>query len=201
MNERNTGIFYDGYHVFKRLNRHHRGNIDHFNYRKLNDDIVTFLSHQLDVKFHVRFKGWYQGIGRSYIETNQIKECEDLPKLREIAQRYHRDHTNHFKLIEAGVETVYLPYGKDENGDAREKGIDVALSIAVGNVSQTLQLNTIILLTNDSDYVPLIHNMKKKGVDTIVISFESKESQSKRLNEIVLASSTFDDVFGRKLQE
>ena len=74
-----------------------------------------------------------------------------------------------------------------------EKGVDVALSIAVGNKAQSSQLDLVILLTDDSDYTPLIHNLKKKGVNTITINFENR-NPAVALRTEAFYSATYGDL-------
>ncbi len=171
-----VGIFYDGYHVIRRMNEDHNFNPQHFNYNKLNEKILSYVKEMIGNDCKLLFKGWYQGVHDSYLGDTIVKKCTDIEFLKKVVNQYHVDHMNHFKLIEGGIEVVYLPYQKDHEGVLREKGVDVALSVAAGNQIQNLNINLVILLSNDSDYVPLIHNIAKKGITTIIINFQEKAS-------------------------
>lgn len=187
-----VGVFYDGYHVFRKLFEEKKGT-QHFNYTKLNDSIEQYVKDKFNVEYKLSYKGWYQGIQKSFFDINSLKKMTNVEKLRNIIQNYYNVHTNHYRLIEAGVETTFLPI--EDHG---EKGIDVALAVAVTNRVESLGLNMVIILTNDSDFAPLIHNIKKKGVDTMTISFDDHKTISEALKRRVLHATTYDKVIKHK---
>lgn len=207
MNKLSAGIFYDGYHVFRRL-RNDNKLTHHFTYTYLNDLIVSFVERELGAECTLTFKGWYQGIRKSYISGINVNDPKNADLVKSIMWSYHHDHANHFRLIEAGVETVYLPSKpfKDEEASAsenqnkeKEKGVDVALSVAVTNKVSTLNLDAVIILTNDTDYIPLIHNIGKKGVKTVAISFDDDGEISSRISGLTSCSTSYNKSFQSKL--
>lgn len=119
--ELRTGIFYDGYHVMKRLNKDYNYSPWHFNHNRINDKIITYAKSVTKNDCRLLFKGWYQGVIDSYLGDTNIKKCDDVVLLRKLVQQYHKDHLGHIKLIEAGIEPTYLPYKKDNNGKFRER--------------------------------------------------------------------------------
>ena len=69
------------------------------------------------------------------------------------------------------------------------------MSVSAINKAHNLNLNCVILVTNDSDFEPLIHNLRKYGVYTIVISFKlNGQNDSNRLKGVSDLHLTFEDI-------
>ncbi len=187
-----VGIFFDGHHVFRKLLETKKGS-QHFNYTKLNEAIKQYVKDTLGIEYRLCYRGWYEGIAKSFFDITKLQKMTDVEELRDVIQRYYEVHTNHYRLIEAGIETTFLPI--ENHG---EKGIDVALAIAVTNRVESLDLDFVVILTNDSDFAPLIHNIKKKGVDTMTISFDDHGKISHALKRRVLHATTYDKVIKDK---
>ncbi len=76
---------------------------------------------------------------------------------------YQRD------LIEAGFEMIHLP-GTTVRGKA---GADVKLAIdAVEMLDKFESLDSIVIGSGDTDFIPLIQRLRARGKDVIVIGFE-----------------------------
>lgn len=76
---------------------------------------------------------------------------------------YQRD------LIEAGFEMIHLP-GTTARGKA---GADVKLAIdAVEMLDLFESLNSVVIGSGDTDFIPLIQRLRARGKDVIVIGFE-----------------------------
>ena len=96
-NKIKAGIFYDGYHVYKRLRIYHKKQINHFNYQKLNHLIEEFILDSLNINAQLVCKNWYQGMKKNYVDIRKLRDYIDLKMLHETIQKYHDDHLNHFK--------------------------------------------------------------------------------------------------------
>ncbi|MCR9171542.1 MAG: NYN domain-containing protein [bacterium] len=187
-----VAIFYDGWHVFRKL-LHRKKGPQHFNYTNLNNAIEQYVKDTLNVEYKLCYKGWYEGIEKSFFDISSLNRKTDVEEMRSIILKYYNVHTNHYRLSEAGVETTFLPI--EDHG---EKGVDVALAVAVSNRVEMLDLNLVIILTNDSDFAPLIHNIKKRGVETITISFDDRATISDALKRRALHTTTYDQVIKHK---
>ncbi len=76
---------------------------------------------------------------------------------------YQRD------LIEAGFEMIHMP-GTSSRGKA---GADVKLAIdAVEMLDVSEHLNSIVIGSGDTDFIPLIQRLRSRGKEVIVIGFE-----------------------------
>jgi uncharacterized LabA/DUF88 family protein len=66
--------------------------------------------------------------------------------------------------------------GLDENGGKKfeQKGIDTLLCVDMVNLAATHQIQTVILLAGDSDYIPGIKIAKEHGVSVILYHGQNK---------------------------
>lgn len=177
-----TGIFFDGHHCvkhFKSSGRNKEKFLD-VDFSKVLQKILKELDGKTEGKLNVLHKIWFQGISTDHIGDVKIQETEDLDVLRKIIWKYHNERKLEISLIKNGVETVFLEHAEDVDGNKREKGIDTALVVNCLNSVSQFNLECVILCTNDSDFEPLLHNLRKKGVYTIVVFF-CKKSHSVRL--------------------
>ncbi len=71
------------------------------------------------------------------------------------------------------IEVVDLP-------GSNEKGVDNMVSTILETLSATFQ--SVVLITNDRDYVPVMHKMREKGVKLILVSF-SEDRPRELVNE------------------
>lgn len=154
------GIFYDGAHVAISHDKfcHNDGTI---NFTKLKE----YIKQQVEIEekdnyseIDVVFSGWYQGI------TKNLSKADECAK--ELV-RYKRERNRFFSIINSGIETVFL----EREDDRPEKGVDVALTLSASNKVQEGFINCAVLVTADSDFVPLLHNLKKKGVRVVVAPY------------------------------
>jgi len=190
-----TGIFFDGYHTYKKLNNEDSNfNYGFYDYNKVIAKIVSTInaSTKETPECKIAFKGWYQGILDYYQDGQDVKNSNDIDFIKGSYWKLKNERNHHLSLIKAGLEPVYLPI---RNSDSKEKGVDVAMSVSAINKAHNLGLKCVILVTNDSDFEPLIHNLRKYGVYTIVISFKlNGQNDSNRLKEVSDLHLTFEDI-------
>ena len=82
-------------------------------------------------------------------------------------------------LIKMGIETKIKDL-QIFHGGMKKADWDVGMSIDAVRLSDSF-LNTIVLVTGDGDFIPLVEYLKGKGIQTEVISFA--RSTSKKLQE------------------
>ncbi len=90
------------------------------------------------------------------------------------------EETAFFKaLTEIGIETKEKDL-QIFHGGAKKADWDVGMTIDAVRLAETY-IDTIVLITGDGDFVPLVEYLKAKGIQTEVISFG--RSSSLRLKE------------------
>lgn len=177
-----SGIFFDGYHC---VNFWSKDTIESgYKYGKIDftheiEKIISKIRKEKDV--NLIYKAWFQGIVEYYFNGFDDLEKKDVEQLKKIVWQYANDRHLYIHLIRHGIESIFLEHALDENGKYHEKGIDNALTVNCLRVVEDLKLDCVILCTNDSDFEPLIHNLKKYGVYTVVVCFNPNSKVSHRL--------------------
>ena len=76
-------------------------------------------------------------------------------------------------LIKAGVTPHFLPvFASDDGRPPREKGIDVWLALEAFDLAHRKQLNVVVLVTGDGDYVPLVRKLHALGTRVMVTAWD-----------------------------
>ena len=76
-------------------------------------------------------------------------------------------------LIKAGVTPHFLPvFASDDGRPPREKGIDVWLALEAFDLAHRKQLNMVVLVTGDGDYVPLVRKLHALGTRVMVTAWD-----------------------------
>ena len=76
-------------------------------------------------------------------------------------------------LIKAGVTPHFLPVFVGEEGrPSREKGIDVWLALEAFDLTRGKELNVVVLVTGDGDYVPLARKLNGLGTRVMVTAWD-----------------------------
>ena len=75
-------------------------------------------------------------------------------------------------LIKAGVTPHFLPLFAREDGRPREKGIDVWLALEAFDLARGKELNVVVLVTGDGDYVPLARKLNGLGTRVMVTAWD-----------------------------
>ena len=182
-----TGIFFDGYHCQKFFNAtgKQKNNKDlkynKIDFSKVLRRIVKQAEEKSRKEFNVIDKAWFQGMSENLFGEVNINQCKDIEELRGMVWKYQNDRQLYLHLIRHGIESVFLEHAMDDRGKYREKGIDSALVVNCMNSVNQLDLDCVILCTNDSDFEPLLHNLTKKGIYTITVTFDAVEKVSERL--------------------
>lgn len=76
----------------------------------------------------------------------------------------------------------------DNNFQYKQKAVDVFLAMDLTNIPLNYpKIKKIILISSDSDFVPVIQNLAAKGVKTILYTFYSRERNTNfsRSNELI----------------
>lgn len=74
-------------------------------------------------------------------------------------------------LMSAGVITHYSPL-KSVHGRREEKGIDVALALECYEQANLRNLDVVVLIASDGDYVPLVRKLNSLGTRVMIMSWD-----------------------------
>lgn len=97
----------------------------------------------------------------------------------------------------------------NEKFEYHQKGVDVLITMDLTNIPlQYPEVKRIILISSDSDFVPVIKNLEKNGVKTIVYTYyeKNRNSQFSRSNDLIKSVYKYriisiNDLLKTKLQE
>lgn len=193
-----TGVFFDGRHTLIGLKAYLNNRILDISFKSAEKKLQAFIENDTGIRCNIIYQGWFEGIKRSYLpedKINRLNDIHDVQKLKAIIRRYHNDRTLHCALIEAGIEPIWLQLGKDDVGKPKEKGVDTALVVSVLRRVDMFDLDVIILFTNDRDFEPLFHNIRKNGTSIIIVNCSPERKLSERPFRFVDQSYYYKNVF------
>lgn len=75
-------------------------------------------------------------------------------------------------LMSSGVTTHYSPLRNSGGGRRAEKGIDVWLALEAFESAMLRQLDVVVLIASDSDYVPLVRKIQSLGCKVVVLGWD-----------------------------
>ena len=117
---------------------------------------------------------------------------------KEESERYRRYEK--FKNILSKNKIISVREGRCQrlkhNGDFvfGQKGVDALIIIDLISIPlEHKEINKIILIANDSDFVPVINKLKKLGIEVVLYTYYSKkrESSFSRSNELLKTVSRY----------
>jgi uncharacterized LabA/DUF88 family protein len=162
------GFFYDGSYFSGAQKHFYRIDIGWLDLRALHSLIQEFARKKEQGYFDYKdvYGAWFQGLHT----TRQI-EPEFLRKDRNL----------HHDLMHAGVDTKFLPMsmGKKES-KVKEKGVDVALAVDAMKVGLSGTIDVAVLVSGDADFVPLLRELMKVGIRTLIVYFEYESEDGYR---------------------
>ena len=80
---------------------------------------------------------------------------------------------------ELGNRKIYVK--RDGDVFQSEKGVDSRLVIAGCDLAEIREIDWVLLITNDGDYVPLIDRLKERGKEVFIFSWGNPNFQSREL--------------------
>lgn len=117
----------------------------------------------------------------TYSWTNDF--FDELRKMRKVALRlgtiseqfsqYEISHSALKKLC-AGKITIDNLSEKDFSPSIKQKGVDMKIGIDIASLAYKKQVNQIILIAGDSDFVPAAKLARREGIDFILDPMWSK---------------------------
>lgn len=111
----------------------------------------------------------------------------DRDLVRAIAYIVQKPDIDQGNFIEALLRLGYEIKSKElrVRGDGTAKG-DWDMGIAIDTISISPKLDTVVLVTGDGDFVPLVEKLKASGCRVEVLSFEKSTA-----NELIEAASEY----------
>ncbi len=88
---------------------------------------------------------------------------------------------------ELGNRKIYVK--RDGDVFQSEKGVDSRFVIAGCDLAEIREIDWVLLITNDSDYVPLIDRLKERGKEVFIFSWGNPKRQSRDLLDAVGVSN------------
>jgi uncharacterized LabA/DUF88 family protein len=175
------GVFYDGSYFSGSQKHFYCSDVGWLEFRALHALIQEFVrrKEQGFFDYKVVYGAWFQGL-----HTTRQADPEFL----------HKDRNLHHDLMHAGVETKFLPMSvRQTDGKVREKGVDVALAVDALKVGLSGTIDVAVLVTGDADFVPLLRELMKVGVRTLIVYFEYQTDDGYKAfaNERLLAAANY----------
>ena len=99
-------------------------------------------------------------------------------------------------LMSEYVQSLHLPI-RSNHGKYEEKGIDVLFAVEAMAIAALKQIDVLVLVASDGDYVPLVRKLPALGVRTMVLSwnfeFEDHEGRQSvtRTSQDLLQNCTY----------
>ncbi|MFK8163184.1 MAG: NYN domain-containing protein [Lewinella sp.] len=75
-------------------------------------------------------------------------------------------------LMSSGVTTHYSPLRNGSGGRKGEKGIDVWFALEAYESAMLRQLDVVVLIASDGDYVPLVRKLHALGTKVVVLAWD-----------------------------
>ena len=104
-------------------------------------------------------------------------------------------------MIRACVTPHFLPlFTNDDGRPPREKGVDVWLALEAFDLACSKELNVIVLVTGDGDYVPLVRKLNGLGARVMVTAWDlpaaNERSSTTRTAQALIDEVTYPVMMG-----
>ena len=81
-------------------------------------------------------------------------------------------------LMSEGITTHYLPLRRQGMGRHNERGLEIWMALEAYEMALHKQFDVIVLITSDSDYVPLVRRLNTIGTRVMILGWEFETSNS-----------------------
>jgi uncharacterized protein (TIGR00288 family) len=99
----------------------------------------------------------------------------EIQKLRKVALRLGRlNETSRWRLTEAATQRLiedpkaFSPLDGDFEVDTKQKGVDMRLGLDVASLAFKKQVDQVIIVAADADFVPAAKLARREGIDVIL---------------------------------
>ncbi|MFK8056136.1 MAG: NYN domain-containing protein [Saprospiraceae bacterium] len=163
-----VGVFYDGNYFLHVSNFY---NYNHDRKRRisiagLHDFIKAKVAEEENTEAHLC----------SIVEAKYFRGRLSAKSAKEKDNRLYYDRVFSDILMSEYVQSQHLPL-RSNHGRLEEKGIDVLLAVEAMALAGLDQIDVLVLIASDGDYVPLVRKLPALGVRTMILSwnFEFEE--------------------------
>lgn len=131
----------------------------------------------LSKKVHNPITGIMLDFSKTPMAAWRLDFFEELKKLRKVALRmgYLNERSGHWvihpdkvKDVLAGRLAVNALTEFDVKYDVRQKGVDMRIGLDIASMTFKKQVNQMILVAGDSDFVPAAKLARREGIDFIL---------------------------------
>lgn len=99
----------------------------------------------------------------------------EIMKLRKVALRLGRlNETSRWRLTEAATQrlvensSTFIPTDSDFEIDTKQKGVDMRLGLDVASLAFKKQVDQIVIVAADADFVPAAKLARREGIDVVL---------------------------------
>lgn len=121
----------------------------------------------------------------------RLKLHEEILKLRKVALRLGRlNDTSRWRLSETATQRLahdpanFVASDNDFEIDTKQKGVDMRLGLDVASLAFKRQVDQIVLVAADADFVPAVKLARREGID-VVLDLMGDRSAARDLPEHV----------------
>ncbi|HUH72954.1 MAG TPA: NYN domain-containing protein [Chitinophagales bacterium] len=165
-----VGIFYDG-NYFSRVS-------NYYNYEHTRKSRLSISGLHYFIRSYIAEKMKTDNRLVSIVEAHYFRgrfttyEAKEANKL--LSERLFDD-----VLMNEGIITHYLPLRTNDEGKKIEKGIDVAMSLDIYELSFLKKFDIVVLVVCDGDFAPLIRKLNSLGVKVMVLAWDFEFSDER----------------------
>lgn len=157
------GVFYDGNFLLHTSNYY---NYIHPQKRRLSiGGIHRFL------RSHIAAMDQISESLCAVVEAHYFRGRLNASEASQRGNQLYNDRVFDDILMSEGVQTHYLPL-RNLFGRKEERGVDVWLSLEAYELSVIRDLDIVVLVASDTDYVPLVRKLVGRGVRVFLMSWE-----------------------------
>lgn len=127
-------------------------------------------------------KRMHTPVGKRSVNFSKSKDAQfrlavhqEIQKLRKVALRLGRlNDTSLWRLKETATKRLidcpdgFIPTDQDFEIDTKQKGVDMRLGLDVASLSFKRQVNQIVLVAADADFVPAAKLARREGIDVVL---------------------------------
>lgn len=131
----------------------------------------------LSKKMHYPISGRAVDLSKSQPAAFRRSLHAELFAARKVALRLGRlNDASFWKLSESATKRLlkapfdFIARDEDFEIDVKQKGVDMRLGLDVASMAFKRQVNKMILIAGDADFVPAVKLARREGLDVIVVS-------------------------------
>lgn len=183
-----VGVFYDGnyfLHVSNYYNYHHHRR-SRVAISGLHDFIRAKVAEEEDTEPH----------RAAIVEAKYFRGRISAKTASQKGNQLYYDRVFSDVLMSEYVQSLHLPI-RSNHGKYEEKGIDVLFAVEAMALAALGQIDVLVLVAADGDYVPLVRKLPALGIRTMVLSwnfeFEDQEGRPSvtKTSQELLACCTY----------